>query len=121
MYVPHFHPRGLSNRQMEELKKEINKTEYEKAREPLIKENGKLVDNIYELNEIIKKYRNIIDDILNSIEKDYITIYYQEQPFMVQFGTIDTIATQQPNFKKIEIPIKQGIKEHIISRLREVR
>ena len=93
MYVPHFHPR-ISREQLEELKRNINKTEYEKAREPLINELGDLEFKVFRLERMIEEYQSIISDILNSIEKDYITIYYQERPFVVEFFNKDRIATQ---------------------------
>ena len=118
-FIPHLH-RRLSREQFEELKKDINKTEYEKAREPLIHELGELQYKVNRLEKMIEEYQSIISDILNSIEKDYITIYYQNTPFAVEFSNSDKIATQKPSLEKLEIPIKQGIKEHIYSRIIEV-
>lgn len=119
VFVPHLH-RRFSWEQIEELKREINKTEYEKAREPLIHELGELEYKVYRLERMIGEYQSIISDILNSIEKDYITIYYQNTPFAVEFSNSDKIATQKPYLEKLEIPIKRGIKEHIYSRIIEV-
>ena len=56
MYIPHIHSKKFTNEQIEELKTEINKTEYEKAREPLNNENKKLKEKVNQLEINYKLY-----------------------------------------------------------------
>lgn len=118
VFVPHLH-RRFSKEQIQELKREINKTEYEKAREPLIHELGDLEYKVNRLEKMIEEYQSIISDILNSIESDYLKILYMEDPPEVKLRSAKDKSVFAPNFKEVVIPIKQGIREHIHSRIIE--
>ena len=74
MYVPHIHNRHFTGKQIEELKKEINKTEYEKAREPLNNEIKELEKEILDLKKQINAYRDVFNDIVCSLDLDYINL-----------------------------------------------
>ena len=97
MYVPHLHNRHFNQSQIEELKKEINKTEYEKAREPLNDEIKELNKEIWELREQIEAYRQVFNDIVCSLDLDYIRLYIREDPIEVQFGKASELKLMAHN------------------------
>lgn len=120
VFVPHLH-RRFSKEQIQELKREINKTEYEKAREPLIGELSELEWKVFRLEKVVQEYQSIITDILNSIENDYLKILYRDNPVEVKlYSAKDINVANLFDFKEVEIPIKQGIRNHIRSRIIEV-
>ena len=113
MYIPHIHSSKFTNEQVEELKTEIRKTEYEKAREPLNKE-------IWELKKQIEAYRQVFNDIVCSLDLDYIRLYIRENPIEVQFGKISEIKTMQDNLKPVNVPIKDMLRSEIHRKVAEI-
>lgn len=120
MYVPHIHIRKFTNEQIKELKTEINKTEYEKAREPLHNEIKELNKEIWELKKQIEAYRQVFNDIVCSIDLDYIKLYICENPIEVQFGKINDIKLMQANLKPVNVPIKDMLRSEIYRKVAEI-
>lgn len=103
MYIPHL-KKYMTQEQLEELKSEINKTDYEKAREPLEKEVGELHNKIFELEEINNALKKTLCKIVESLELDYIKLYVIRDPIEVKFGTTRDIT--ESNYETINVPIK---------------
>lgn len=120
MYVPHIHSSKFTNEQIEELKKEINKTEYEKAREPLNNEIKELNKEIWELKKQIEAYRQVFNDIVCSLDLDYIRLYVRENPIEVQFGKASEIKLMADNLKPINVPIKDMLRSEIYRKVAEI-
>lgn len=120
MYIPHIHSRKFTNEQIEELKTEINKTEYEKAREPLNNEIRELNKEIWELKKQIEAYRQVFNDIVCSLDLDYIRLYIRENPIEVQFGKISEIKLMQDNLKPVNVPIKDMLRSEIHRKVAEI-
>ncbi len=120
MYVPHLHDRHFSRAQIEELKKEINKTEYEKAREPLNNEIKELNKEIWELRKQIEAYRQVFNDIVCSLDLDYIRLYVRENPIEVQFGKVSEIKLMADNLKPVNVPIKDMLRSEIYRKVAEI-
>lgn len=120
MYVPIFHNRHFSQEQIKELKEEINKTEYEKAREPLNNEIRELNKEIWELRKQIDAYRQVFNDIVCSLETDYIKLYIRENPIEVQFGKVSDIKIMQDDLKPVNVPIKDMLRSEIYKKVTEM-
>lgn len=120
MFVPVFHNRHFSQEQIKELKEEINKTEYEKAREPLNNEIRELNKEIWELREEIDAYRQVFNDIVCSLDIDHIKLYIRENPIEVQFGKISDIKMMKDDLKPINVPIKDMLRSEIYKKVSEI-
>lgn len=120
MFVPVFHNRHFSQEQIEELKEEINKTEYEKAREPLENEIRELNKEIWELRHQIEAYRQVFNEIVCSLDYDHITLYIRENPIEVQFGKIDDIKLMVDDLKQVNVPIKDKLRCEINKKVTEM-
>lgn len=120
MYVPIFHNRHFSQEQIKELKEEINKTEYEKAREPLNNEIRELNKEIWELRKQIDAYRQVFNDIVCSLDIDYIKLYIRENPIEVQFGKISDIKIMKDDLKPVNVPIKDMLRSEIHKKVSEM-
>lgn len=120
MYVPHVHlKRHISEEQLEELKKEINKTEYEKAREPLLKEIAELKKNNFFLIRQAECYRSLIKEIIGSIKVDYIEIAHIKETTCCEFYT-SKVEPTEAKIEKITIPIKEELLNSINRRMQEI-
>ena len=119
MYIPIPHlKRHMTREQLEELKKEINKTEYEKAREPLQEEIKKLNGEIYDLKKERDIYRSVINEIVTSIKDDCIDIYVI--PNSLECSLWDNDNINKPTYletKKITIPVKENLRRNIYERI----
>lgn len=103
-----------------ELKEEVKKTEHEKAREPLQNEIRKLNEKIWELEKQIKAYRQVFEDIVCSLDLDYIRLYIRENPIELQVGKISDIKLTQDNLKPITVPIKELLRSEIYRKVAEI-
>lgn len=74
MFVPHLHTRGLTEEQLNELKKEINKTEYEKTIEPYQEEINSLNLKMGNMKKDMIALYEACENIIRSMDKDYIEI-----------------------------------------------
>lgn len=115
-----FMERMRDESRFKELKEEVKKTEYEKAREPLQNEIRKLNEKIWELEKQIKAYRQVFEDIVSSLDLDYIRLYIRENPIEVQFGKISDIKLTQANLSPITVPIKELLRSEIYRKIAEI-
>lgn len=120
MYIPHIRDRHFSQDQIEELKTEIKKTEYEKAREPLEKEINEMKNQIWFLEERERAYNQVINEIVSSLNDDYITLYVNTKPIEVQFGNIEDIKLTNSEIQKVVVPIKEQFRYAIYKKLEEI-
>lgn len=104
----------------EELKKEINKAEYEKAREPLNNEIRELNGEIWELRKQIEAYRQVFSDIVCSLDYDCIKLYIRKNPVEVQFGKMSDIKLMQDDLKPVNVPIKDMLRCEINRKVTEM-
>lgn len=121
MYIPHIQfGRTINQEQIDEIKKEINKTEYEKAREPLNNEINELKKEIWDLKNQIDAYRDVFNELVASLDIDYIKLYIQENPIDIQFGTISDIKLTEAKIKQINVPIKDMLRHSIYQKVSEL-
>ncbi len=107
---------GQIEEELKKLNENVVLTEYEKARKPLEKENSELYEEIFNLKKGIRIYREIIHEILCSIEGNYINL-----PVNIEAKTIDINAKycfDKPEI--VSIPIKDGLIKSINERINEL-
>lgn len=120
MYIPHSHRRYITQEQLKELKKEINKTEYEKAREPLNAEINDLHKEIFFLRNKIDSYNMLIKDIINDIICDEIVLPKKKIIECCNFNGSAEILKNIDHIEFIKIPVKPELKKYLYMRLQQI-
>lgn len=96
---------------LDDLKKEIKKTDYEKAIEPYKKQIHELEEKVYYLNQDMEALYLAGKELINSIDMDYLKVVINLDEPKAYFGTPElTEAT----FKNIAVPIKQELLENYV-------
>lgn len=111
MYVPHIHNRHFSQKQIEELKEEIRKTEYEKAREPLEKELQQAHNEVFELRRRLNIMQDAFRMLVTGIKDDYIDVVVDTAIPEARFFTSqnDFKRIDYTTVKKIRVPLKENL------------
>lgn len=96
---------------LNDLKKEYKKTDYEKAIEPYQRQINELEKKLYYLKQDIEALYLTGKELINSIDMDYLKVAINLDEPKAYFGTPElTEAT----FKNIAIPIKQDLLENYV-------
>lgn len=110
MFVPHLHTRGLTEEQLNELKKEINKTEYEKTIEPYQEEINSLNLKMGNMKKDMIALYKACENIIRSMDKDYIEILVDKdkhKPKAYFTNSINTLPLT--DFEEIKIAVKEDL------------
>ncbi len=111
MYVPHIHNRHFTKEQIEELKQEIRKTEYEKAREPLQQELLQAHNEIFELRRRLNIMQDAFKMLVTGIKDDYIDVVVDATIPEARFftGKRDIANIDYTTVKMIKVPLKENL------------
>ncbi len=96
---------------LNDLKKECKKTDYERAIEPYQKQINELEKKIYYLNQDMEALYSAGKNLINSIEEDYLKVIVNlDEPA----SYFDKPTLTAINVKKIVVPIKKDLLENYI-------
>ena len=99
-----------------ELNSNINKTDYEKAIEPLNKKIYELEEENRHLIEALESIYNSSINLIRSIENDYIKIIIPKKEPQAYF--VDSICCPEIlDYDEVNIPIKEHLKEDLINNM----
>lgn len=93
------------------LKNEIKKTDYEKIIEPYQKRIKELEKKVYILTQDIESLYSVGKELINSIDKDYLEVIINIDEPKAYFKKPELTAT---NIKRIVTPIKQDLLENYV-------
>ena len=96
---------------LDDLKKEIKKTDYEKAIEPYQKRIDELERKLYYQNKDMNALYFASKELINSINEDYLEVIINLDKPKAYFGTPEVA---KENFKKIVVPIQQDLLENYV-------
>ena len=96
---------------LDDLKKEIKKTDYEKAIEPYQKRIDELERKLYYQNKDMNALYFASKELINSINEDYLEVIINLDEPKAYFGTPEVA---KENFKKILVPIQQDLLENYV-------
>lgn len=96
---------------LDDLKKEIKKTDYEKAIEPYQKRIDELERKLYYQNKDMNTLYFASKELINSINEDYLEVIINLDKPKVYFGTPEVA---KGTFKKIVVPIQQDLLENYV-------
>ncbi len=91
---------------LNDLKKECKKTDYERAIEPYQKQINELEKKIYYLNQDMEALYSAGKNLINSIEEDYLKVIVNLDEPVSYFDKPQLTAI---NFKEIVVPIKKDL------------
>ena len=104
-----FYSGSKLERDLDDLKKEIKKTDYEKAIEPYQKRIDELERKLYYQNKDMNALYFAGKELINSINEDYLEVIINLDKPKAYFGTP---KVAKGTFKKIAVPIKQDLLEN---------
>ena len=93
------------------LKKECQKNDYEKTIAPYQKRINELEKKIYILTQDIESLYSVGKELINSIDKDYLEVIINLDEPKAYFKKPELTAT---NIKRIVTPIKQDLLENYV-------
>ena len=96
---------------LDDLKREIKKTDYEKAIELYQKRIDELERKLYYQNKDMNALYFASKELINSINEDYLEVIINLDKPKAYFG-IPEVAKE--NFKKILVPIQQDLLENYV-------
>lgn len=96
---------------LNDLKKECKKTDYEKAIEPYQKQINKLEKKLYYLTKDIEALYLAGKELINSIDKDYLEMIIDLDEPKAYFKKPELVKM---TVKRIAVPIKQDLLENYI-------
>lgn len=96
---------------LDDLKKEIKKTDYEKAIEPYQKRIDELERKLYYQNKDMNALYFASKELINSINEDYLEVIINLDKPKAYFGTPEVA---KGTFKKIVVPIQQDLLENYV-------
>lgn len=96
---------------LNDLKKECKKTDYEKAIEPYQKQINKLEKKLYYLTNDIETLYLAGKELINSIDKDYLEVIINLDEPKAYFKKPEL---SKMTLKRIAVPIKQDLLENYI-------
>lgn len=94
---------------LDDLKKEIKKTDYEKAIEPYQKRINELEKKIYYLNQDMEALYLAGKNLIDSVDKDYLDVIINLDEPKAYFRKPELTTM---NIKRIAVPIKQDLLEN---------
>lgn len=98
---------------IQELKKNINKPEYEKIIEPYQNKIHELQDEIIKLRNSRSALYSAAQLLIESLDREYLKIIVTEEEPRAYFATSPSV-TRVSEFKTIDVPIKMNIKEDFL-------
>lgn len=110
----------ISQKQLDELKKEINKSEYEKITEPFKKRNHDLIDDVNFYKHQLKNFMQVINEIVDNMAEDYIEIVVDIDNQECSLCTDGNPPLKELKFRTVKIETKPGLKKAIYKRLDEI-
>ena len=121
MIIPVFHHDSYYIEKLDKIIKEAQKTEYEKAREPLQEEIRKLSKKIMEKELQIEAYQQLINEIISNIKDDYIELIVDYNLPQVQVYNASSLCNpEEIKVKKINVPLKENLRNNIYQRYYEI-
>lgn len=101
--------------ELEKLNKQVKKTEYEKAREPLQNELQEAQEEIYALREKLMLMQETFRLIITNIKDDYITVVVDTAIPEARFftGKDDFKNIDYTTVKTIKVPVKDNLMSDI--------
>ena len=121
MIIPVFHHDSYYTEKLDKIIKEAQKTEYEKAREPLQEEIRKLSKKIMEKELQIEAYQQLINEIISNIKDDYIELIVDYNLPQVQVYNVSSLCNpEEIKVKKINVPLKENLRNNIYQRYYEI-
>ena len=121
MIIPVFHHDSYYTEKLDKIIKEAQKTEYEKAREPLQEEIRKLSKKIMEKELQIEAYQQLINEIISNIKDDYIELIVDYNLPQVQVYNASSLCNpEEIKVKKINVPLKENLRNNIYQRYYEI-
>lgn len=97
---------------LNDLKKECKKTDYERAIEPYQKQINELEKKIYYLNQDMEALYSAGKNLINSIEEDYLKVIVNLDEPVAYFDNPQQLMAI--NFKEIVVPIKKDLLENYV-------
>lgn len=106
-----FYNRSKLESDLNDLKRECKKTDYEKAIEPYQKQINKLEKKLYYLIQDIETLYLAGKELINSIDKDYLEVIINlDEPKAYFKKSEEAVMT----VKRITVPIKQDLLENYV-------
>lgn len=96
---------------LNDLKKEYKKTDYEKAIEPYQRQINELEKKLYYLKQDIEALYLTGKELINSTDKDYLDIIINIDEPKAYFKKLELVKT---TVKHIAVPIKQDLLENYV-------
>lgn len=99
---------------IQELKKNINKPEYEKIIEPYQERINKLEMEIYDLKKASEALFSAAQLLIKSLDHEYLKIIVEKEEPRAYFSTSPFAPTEDVRFERINVPIKMNIREDFL-------
>ncbi len=96
---------------LDSLKREIKKTDYEKAIEPYQKRIKELEKKVYTLTQDMESLYLAGKELINSIDKDYLEVIINLDESKAYFKKPELAVM---NVRRIAVPIKQDLLENYV-------
>lgn len=106
-----FYNGSKLERDLNDLKKECKKTDYERAIKPYQRQINELEKKIYYLNQDMEALYLAGKNLINSVDKDYLDVIVNLDKPKAYFGKPKLTAI---NIKRIVVPIKKDLLENYV-------
>lgn len=106
-----FYRGSKLERDLNDLKKECKKTDYERAIEPYQRQINELEKKIYYLNQDMEALYLAGKNLINSVDKDYLEVIVNLDKPKAYFGKPEVTAM---NIERIVVPIKKDLLENYV-------
>ena len=101
---------------IKELNNNINKTDYEKAREPLNRKIAELDEENRYLREALGDIYQASINLIRSIDNDYLKIFITKKEPKAYFSN-SIYSAEILDYDEVNIPIKEHLKEDLINNM----
>ena len=99
---------------IQELKKNINKPEYEKIIEPYQNKIHELQDEIIKLRNSRSALYSAAQLLIKSLDHEYLKIIVEKEEPRAYFSTSPFAPTEDVRCERINVPIKMNIREDFL-------